>query len=118
MCCMLAGHAERHDIWHKTSVMGAHQTGMRWPHHSCRETHQSRMLLSHMLYTFSKRSGTIRMSPSATACSPLLKDPPSDPRLTTVPGSCVVGMWICKASAVRQCVKSSDTNRTNAFQHL
>ena len=77
----LARHAGSHNTWHKKRVMGAHQTGMRWPHHSCRETHQSRMPLSHMLYTFSKRSGTMRMSPSATACSPLLKGPCSVPLL-------------------------------------
>ncbi len=47
---------------------GAHQTGMRCPHHSCRLIHQSRMFSSHMLYVFSKRSGRMRIAPLATAC--------------------------------------------------
>src|SRR5438552_3341514 len=33
------------------------QAGMRWPHHNCRETHQSRMLYIHSKYVLVQFSG-------------------------------------------------------------
>ena len=45
-----------------------YQTGMRWPHHSCREMHQSRMPPSQRFQVVTKRSGVIISLPSATAC--------------------------------------------------
>src|SRR5580704_4654581 len=41
--------------------------GMRWPHQSCRETHQSRMLYIHSKYVFAQFAGTNVMRPSSTA---------------------------------------------------
>src|SRR5208283_2421578 len=43
------------------------QAGMRWPHHSWREMHQSRMLYIHSKYVFDQLSGTKTMRPSSTA---------------------------------------------------
>ena len=47
-----------------------HQTGMRWPHHSCRLMHQSRMFSSQALYVALNRSGSILIAPLATAYNP------------------------------------------------
>ena len=46
-----------------------YQTGMRWPHHSCLEMHQSRMPPSHLFQVATKRSGCSLSLPSATACT-------------------------------------------------
>src|SRR5258706_13360517 len=44
-----------------------YHAGMRCPHHSCREMHQSRMLRIHSKYSVRRFSGTISMSPFSTA---------------------------------------------------
>lgn len=46
---------------------GPYQAGIRCPHHSCREMHQSRIPSSQSKYTFAHRSGTNRIRPSRTA---------------------------------------------------
>src|ERR1044071_8258207 len=38
-----------------------YQAGMRWPHHSWREMHQSRMLVIQCMYVFVHSSGTKRV---------------------------------------------------------
>src|SRR5580658_4510210 len=43
------------------------QAGMRCPHHSCREMHQSRMFSIQLKNVFSQLSGTKRIRPSRTA---------------------------------------------------
>ena len=43
-----------------------YQAGMRWPHQSWREMHQSRTLYIQFRYVFEKRSGTNLTSPSST----------------------------------------------------
>ena len=48
---------------------GQYQAGMRWPHHSWRETFQSRMLVSQCSQVFSNRSGRIRVRPLRVASS-------------------------------------------------
>ena len=48
---------------------GQYQAGMRWPHHSWRDTFQSRMPVSQCSQTFSKRSGRIRVRPDRVAWS-------------------------------------------------
>src|SRR5262245_26383128 len=41
--------------------------GIRWPHQSCREMHQSWMFSIHAKYVFAHDSGTKRISPFSTA---------------------------------------------------
>src|SRR5579871_4666981 len=41
--------------------------GTRWPHQSCREMHQSRMLYIHSKYVLAQFAGTKVMRPSSTA---------------------------------------------------
>ena len=48
---------------------GQYQAGIRWPHHSWRETFQSRMFVSQCSQVFSKCSGTIRVRPARVAAS-------------------------------------------------
>ena len=48
---------------------GQYQAGIRWPHHSWRETFQSRMLVSQCSQVFSNRSGRIRVRPDRVASS-------------------------------------------------
>src|SRR5258708_39592886 len=43
-----------------------YQAGMRCPHHSCREMHQSRMLRIHSKYSVRRVFGTNFMSPFST----------------------------------------------------
>ncbi len=51
-------------LWHALQC----HAGMRWPHHSCREMHQSWMFSIQFRYVFSYISGTKRMAllPSAS----------------------------------------------------
>src|SRR5580700_8619928 len=44
-----------------------YQAGIRWPHQSWREMHQSRMLRIHSKYSVRRFSGTISTSPRSTA---------------------------------------------------
>ena len=44
---------------------GQYQAGMRWPHHSWRDTFQSWMLVIQCSQVFSNRSGTNRVRPVA-----------------------------------------------------
>src|ERR1700741_2651159 len=44
-----------------------YHAGMRCPHQSCREMHQSRMLRIHSKYSVRRLSGTISISPLSTA---------------------------------------------------
>ena len=50
-----------------TCPAGQYQAGMRWPHHSWRDTFQSRMLVNQCSHTFSKRSGRIAVRPERVA---------------------------------------------------
>lgn len=50
--------------------------GMRWPHHSCREMHQSWMLSSQLNQVVLWKSGTRRSSPERTASAAALAMPP------------------------------------------
>jgi hypothetical protein len=54
-------------------ALAQYQTGMRWPHQSCREMFQSRMFSSQLTYTPSYRSGRMRSLPSRSASSALLR---------------------------------------------
>ncbi len=47
-----------------------YHTGIRWPHHSCREMHQSRMFFIQLEYVFSQRWGKNLISPSSHAFRP------------------------------------------------
>ena len=44
--------------------LSQYQTGMRWPHQSCREMHQSRIPSIHWRYSSPRRSGMKRSVPS------------------------------------------------------
>ena len=48
---------------------GQYQAGIRWPHHSWRETFQSRMPVIQCSQALTNRSGRIRVSPSRVASS-------------------------------------------------
>src|SRR4051812_29018972 len=56
--------AERATI---TPPQSQYHAGMRCPHHSWRETHQSRMLVIQCMYVFDQLSGTKRVLPDSTA---------------------------------------------------
>src|SRR5512146_2163290 len=51
----------------KTFRASSYQAGMRWPHQSCREMHQSCTLASQLLYQVAQCSGTKRMRTSSPA---------------------------------------------------
>jgi len=44
-----------------------YHAGIRWPHHNCREMHQSRMLRIHSKYVFAQLDGTNSVLPCSTA---------------------------------------------------
>ncbi len=48
---------------------GQYQAGIRWPHHSWRDTFQSRMLVIQCSHVFSSRSGRIVVAPDRVASS-------------------------------------------------
>src|SRR6202162_3418064 len=58
------------------SPLSQYQTGMRCPHQSWREMHQSRMFSIQCMYTRSKRRGMIWMRPSLTAAMGGSGNPP------------------------------------------
>ena len=51
----------------RTSPSGEYQTGIRCPHHSCREMHQSCMLSTQSKYLGASSAGWIFVRPSRTA---------------------------------------------------
>src|SRR4029078_11036030 len=53
-----------------TSPHSQYQAGMRWPHHSWREMHQSLMLVIQCMYVFVHSSGTNFVLPCSTALTP------------------------------------------------
>src|SRR4051795_11818690 len=73
-----------------TSPSGPYQTGIRCPHHSCREMHQSCMLSTHAKYRLDSSTGSIATrpsrtaSPAALASGPVFTNPCSDRRGATV----------------------------------
>src|SRR5262249_58031777 len=52
---------------HVTLSFGPYQTGIRCPHHSCREMHQSCMLSTQPKYRLVSSGGSTRTRPSRTA---------------------------------------------------
>src|SRR3990167_6598354 len=56
----------------RATVIAPHsqyQAGIRWPHHSWREMHQSRMLFIQCMYVFVHSSGTNLVLPCSTAAA-------------------------------------------------
>src|SRR5450830_915819 len=71
-CCSFAPWQAEHSVGSSIETMispqsSQYHTGIRWPHHSWREMHQSRMFSIQLKYTLVNRSGTILVRPSLTA---------------------------------------------------
>ena len=63
-CSQAVGVSSATVMWPQASQV---QAGMRWPHHSWREMHQSWMLVSQCSQTPAQRSGVKWMRPERTA---------------------------------------------------